>query len=384
MSSDNQAASRIILSHFDEAIVREALEECRSKFVGRPTIAFVFFSADWSAHAEELVELIQVYGHAEHVVGCSADGFIGTDQEDEGTSGCSLLLMELPHTEVEVFGFTEQEAADLDMEGKTKDGASWILLKNPAQLHAEEWIVRWNEAVNQAPTFGGLASGGHPEDFTVLRNGQTRNLACVAVRLHGGIRVEGVVSQGCRPIGDPFTITQVDDNQVIKIASQKAFEVLENAVMDLSPPERLAAQGNLFVGLAMNEYVEEFSRGDFLVRNILGGDPQSGILAVGAYPRTGQTIQFQIRDRDTADEDMRTLCEKKMRESGSPFGGLLFSCTGRGSRMFGVPNHDAGIIADTFGRIPMSGFFCNGEIGPIGDSNYLHGYTASTAFFYHA
>ena len=131
----------------------------------------------------------------------------------------------------------------------------------------------------------------------------------------------------------------------------------------------------------MDENVEEHKSGSFLVRSILGGDPEAGALALGAFPRVGQTLQFQMRDKDAADEELRRLCTEYQKAEGEPFGGLLFTCSGRGVRMFGVPNHDAGVAEDTFGKMPLAGMFCNGEIGPVGGTNFVHGFTASMALF---
>ncbi len=144
---------------------------------------------------------------------------------------------------------------------------------------------------------------------------------------------------------------------------------------------RERAQGNILVGLAVSEYVEDFHSGDFLVRSILGGDPDNGVLAVGANPRVGQTLQFQLRDRDAADGELRELLQRKRRElNPQPFAALLFTCGGRGKHLFGDPHHDAGLVESVFGPLPLSGFFCNGEIGSVGRRAYLHGFTASTAF----
>ena len=133
----------------------------------------------------------------------------------------------------------------------------------------------------------------------------------------------------------------------------------------------------------MDEYRDDFGRGDFLIRNLLGGDRESGAIAVSALPREGQTIQFQLRDAAAADEDLRLLLEEEraaMPAEGS-IAALLWSCNGRGQGLFGSPDHDAKAIADILGPIPLAGFFCNGEIGPVGSMNYLHGFTASIALF---
>lgn len=194
----------------------------------------------------------------------------------------------------------------------------------------------------------------------------------------------GIVSQGCRPIGDPYTITEVDDNVLLRIASRGAYEVLEETFEQLAEDEKARAQRNILAGLAMDENVDEHKRGSFLVRSIIGGDPEAGALALGAYPRVGQTLQFQMRDKDSADEELRQLCREFLSARGEPFASLLFACSGRGARMFGLPNHDAGVIEETFGKVPLAGLFCNGEIGPVGGTNFVHGFTASAAFFCNA
>ncbi|MEZ0386477.1 MAG: FIST C-terminal domain-containing protein, partial [Verrucomicrobium sp.] len=180
------------------------------------------------------------------------------------------------------------------------------------------------------------------------------------------------------PIGEPLTITRAEQNLIHQLASKSAYEQLQAAFHSLPETDREHAQGNILVGLAMTEYQEDFHTGDFLVRSILGGDPKLGILAVGATPRTGQTLQFQLRDHEAADTELREMLLQKRKElPRSPFAGLLFTCGGRGEQLFGKPHHDAGLFRDAFGAVPMAGLFCNGEIGTVGDRAYLHGFTAS-------
>ena len=127
--------------------------------------------------------------------------------------------------------------------------------------------------------------------------------------------------------------------------------------------------------------MEDFKRGDFLVRNIHRGSPQEGELEVGAEPRVGQTLQFQFRDRDAADQDLRDACEGFVEEFGIPEAGLVFPCGGRGIRMFGIPNHDAGIIEEILGPVSVGGFFCAGEIAPVSGTNFVNFYSVAVAFF---
>jgi small ligand-binding sensory domain FIST len=199
----------------------------------------------------------------------------------------------------------------------------------------------------------------------------------------GAVGLHGVISQGCTPIGETWTLTRVDGNVIQEIGNRPAYEVLVETFNTLPTREQRKTSGNLFIGLVVNEYLEEFHRGDFLVRNLLGVDPKSGVIAVGAQPRAGQTVQFHRRDAAAATEDMAELLARAQKQLGGAavYGGCLCCCNGRGRGLFGAANHDARMIQEKFGPLGMAGFFCNGEIGPVGERNFLHGYTASLALF---
>jgi small ligand-binding sensory domain FIST len=205
----------------------------------------------------------------------------------------------------------------------------------------------------------------------------------VAIAIGGLVELAGVISQGCTPIGETWTLTRVEQNLIHNIGNRPAYSVLAETFQKLPEEEQRKSQGNLFIGLVVNEYLEEFHRGDFLVRNLIGGDPKSGVLAVGAMPRAGQTMQFQRRDAAAATEDMTELLgvSKEKLAGATVYGGCLCCCNGRGRHLFGRANHDVEIIQRCLGPLGLAGFFCNGEIGPVGRKNYLHGFTASLALF---
>jgi small ligand-binding sensory domain FIST len=205
----------------------------------------------------------------------------------------------------------------------------------------------------------------------------------VAISIAGDVTLESVISQGCTPIGETWTITRADQNFIYEIANRPAYAVLAETFAKLAPDEQKKAQGNLFIGLVVNEYLDDFKRGDFLIRNLIGADAASGVLAVGAFPRPGQTIQFQRRDAAAANEDMMALLNRahEQLKDRTVYGGCLCSCNGRGSHLFGYPSHDAGMVQRRLGPVALTGFFCNGEIGPVGAKNFLHGWTASLALF---
>lgn len=383
----NCAASRLVLSAYSEPGVAEAARSILQEIGGRASCAFVFCSADYRPQLHDFLEVLQLNGHFPLIVGSSGSGLVGTGTEAESASGFSVLALNLPDTQLVPISFSGPDAPawdDADGWRKAAGGENadaWMLLADPTAVPSEQWLETWGRSFPGAPCFGGLASGGRAlEDMFVFRN---RDLleGGVALGFRGGVKIHTLVSQGCRPIGEALPVTGVEDNIIQTLGSRPAWRVLDDAFQSLTGTEKAAAKGNLFAGLAMTEYREEFHRGDFLIRNILGADEETGAVAVAAYPRVGQTVQYQLRDAAAADEDLTQLATS-LRDSGvKPFASLLFSCGGRGRGLFGTPNHDASILAETFGDHASAGFFCNGEIGPVGGKNFVHGYTASAALF---
>ena len=202
----------------------------------------------------------------------------------------------------------------------------------------------------------------------------------VAIALQGDVAVHAVVSQGCKPIGEPLTVTHAERNVLLTLGSRPAYEVLSDVYKELSDTEREQARGHLFAGIAVSEYLEDYKRGDFLVRNIIGADPKSGAVAINAVPRVGQTLQYQLRDSRVATDELRRLLRAQLGQSGpAPYAGLLCTCHGRGKGLFGGPNHDAGLINEFYPELPMTGLFANVQLGPVGERSFAHGYTASLA-----
>ncbi|MEK0447057.1 MAG: hypothetical protein RLZZ399_2378 [Verrucomicrobiota bacterium] len=379
----NAASSGLLLEPFSEEAVVRTARECLEKLGTNPSVALVFVSADYRPFLADFLELIQLHAHAGLILGGSTSSLIGVGQEAEGASGFSLLLLSLPATQLTALSFTEEQSDDFtptdwrELAGRGADSETWLVLANPFKTAAEPWLNTWSAAFPGVPTLGGLATGGPRGDDVFLFHNQSEVEAGIALGFKGGVKIHTVVSQGCRPIGEPHAITGGQENIVTSIGSISAYDRLNECIESLSPQEKARAAGNLFVGLALNEYVDEFQTGDFLIRNLLGADPESGAIALAAYPRVGQTLQFQLRDRHSAHEDLETLLLSRKQEHVRPIASLLFACGGRGEGLFGAPHHDAALLEETFGPLPGSGLFCNGEIGPVGGRNFVHGYTAA-------
>ena len=382
------AASRLVVGPFDEGLVRETAVQLREELDAPPTFALVFLTPDYSDRAAELLELVRVYGHVTTVVGCSGLGLIGPAREMEEGSGFSLMLVSLPGGRATAVPFDqdmiESSAGPVfwreKVGRKLADIRAFFVFLDPFALNREAWLKQWNAAFPRVPVFGSVAGGieGDTEAWVLCNQGTISG--GVALAIEGDFDVQAVVSQGCKPIGEPLTVTQAERNVLLTLGSRPAYEVLSDVYKELSDSEREQARGHLFAGLAVSEYLDEYKRGDFLVRNIIGADPKSGAVAINALPRVGQTLQYQLRDSRMASEELRRL----LREQAAilpepPFAALLCTCHGRGQGLFGRPHHDAGLLNDYFPELATTGVFSKSQIGPVGDRSFAHGYTAAIA-----
>ncbi len=377
----------------DEAGLQLWVGALRSRLsAAKVSLGVVFLTPHLFDRAAPVLEILRVHGQIPLLVGCSTTSLIHGGEELEEARGLVLALLHLPRVKLQALHFRQSQVEEANgpaywhMEtGIGPDQTNgWLVFADPYHLDPESWLRGWNEAYAPLPTLGGLASGEHSQQRTqVYLQGDVFEEGAVALSVGGGVELAGVVSQGCSPIGETWTITRAQQNFIVEIGNRPAYQVLAETFNRLSPDEKRKAHGNLFVGLAVNEYLEDFHRGDFLIRNLLAADPHSGTLAVGAWPRTGQTMQFQRRDAEAASEDLAALLRRAHDQfaSRAVYGACLCCCSGRGQRMFGRPHHDAALVQTHLGPLGLAGFFCNGEIGPVGERNFLHGFTASLGLF---
>ena len=369
------------------------MEELRARLAApRVSLGLVFMSPQFFPHARQVLEILRVHGRIPLLAGCSSAGLIAGGEELEGNPGLALALYSLPDADLKAFHFQQGQVDEANGPGywqmetglNAEQTNGWLVFADPFHLDCEHWLRSWNEAFAPLPVFGGLASGdGSTPHTQVYLDGDVFEEGGVALSIGGGVKMLGVISQGCTPIGETWTLTRAEGNLIHEIGNRPAYEILAETFNGMSAAEQKKSRGNLFIGLVVNEYLEEFHRGDFLVRQLIGADPRSGDIAVGAMLRPGQTVQFHRRDAQAATEDLLALLARTRAELKNMvvYGGCLCSCNGRGQGLFGSPNHDAQMIQEQLGPMGLAGFFCNGEIGPVGQLNFLHGYTASLALF---
>src|SRR5580692_7304895 len=310
------------------------------------SLGLVFMSPKFFPHAQQVLEILRVHAQIPLLAGCSSSGVIAGAEEIENAGGLVLSLYSLPGASLKVVRVNQAQvdAAEDKNSWHAETGLApeqvnvWLAFLDPFHMDAEAWLRSWNENYPGMPVYGGLASGNFPEPLTqIYLDGDVYEDGGVAIAVGGDVTLAGVISQGCTPIGEAWTLTRVEQNLIRHIGNRPAYTVLSETVSKLSPEDQRKAQGNLFIGLVVNEYLDEFHRGDFLVRNLIGGDPNSGVLAVAALPRAGQTMQFHRRDAAAATEDMGELLKRTKKSLGvaTIYGGCLFCCNGRGKGLFG-------------------------------------------------
>jgi small ligand-binding sensory domain FIST len=359
----------------------EAAREAREAIGGSAVdLAFLFLSADHLDEAEAALWTASNELDASNLLGCVAQGVVGRNHELEHGPGAAIWAAALPGTSIETFhaaAFGTDDGVAVTGIPPLEDADLVTLLVDPFSFPAAGFLAELDEV----PMVGGLAAGtGEPEGQALFLDGEVVRDGAVGAVLRG-VRVVTVVSQGCAPVGTDSVITNAEDNVVFELAGRSALDRLRDELRAMSTEQqRLAAQGGLLAGIVIDENRSEYRRGDYLMRGLVGADEDSGALAIGEPVRVGQTLRFHVRDAGSADEDLREGLADALHFD-SAAGALLFTCNGRGTNMFPAPDHDARVVAEALGGDALAGFFCAGEIGPVGGKPFLHGFTATLAIF---
>ncbi len=321
-----------------------------------------------------------------NVIGCSATGVIGAGQGVELTPAVSVWAGALGGARITTFALETMRADDrfvvIGLPDRVEDDRAAILLVDPYSFPADAFVERSAEVLGGLPLVGGLANGLRGGgSVRLFADGEVYDEGAVGVLLGGDLNVGTVVSQGCRPIGPSMVVTGAEENLLLELAGQPALARLEEIVSDLDEDDRELVAAGLQIGVVMDEYAERHERGDFLIRGVLGIDPEREAVAIGDVVEVGRTVRFQVRDAATADEDLYALLDAYREQGGRVEGALLFTCNGRGGAMFGSADHDPVAVRETLGPIGVAGFFAAGEVGPVGGHNHVHGFTASMLVF---
>ena len=391
-----------------EAALTEVVECAQHKLDAPADLGVIFISAAFASEYPRLMPLLQEKLSSIAVIGCSGGGVLGSDRaghptEVEGKAALSLTLAHLPDVSTKVFHIEPESLPDLDSPPHAwadligvpiEEQPHFILLADPFSSGTSDLLQGLDFAYPGAVKVGGLAStGAMAGRASLFADFQLYQEGVVGIALSGNLVMEAIVAQGCRPIGQPFRVTQGERNILLALEKQTdddmtnfgaqsctPLEALRSLIQDLSEADRALAQNSLFIGVARDEFKQELQQGDFLIRNLLGVDPRVGAIAIADRVRTGQRIQFHLRDARTSAEDLELLLQRYQQEevskTTSPVAAFMFTCMGRGEALYQQPNFDSSLFNRYFAAMPLSGFFCSGEIGPVAGATFLHGYTS--------
>jgi small ligand-binding sensory domain FIST len=393
----------------------------RSAAGSRIDVVFVFVSGEHVPHAEAVATVLRERLAPRHLIGTSAEGVVGGAVEVEGASAVSVLAMSLHGVTIRTFTDSDIPPIPDELDADTVASLAQGIGAGPDLRATFMFVdtfsvpmVRLLPALNAARRdphghprgvhVGGLASGAKaPGQTRLMLDDRVRTHGLVGLTISGPIRVDAMVSQGCRPIGQPFVITKARGNLILQLGGKPALDAIQEVVNDLTPQDQSKLHNSLLIGRVVNEYKDRFGRSDFLIRNIIGVDRDLKAVAIADIVRPGITVQLQLRDAATASEDLLMLLDAQQLH-GPPSAALLFTCNGRGTRLFAKPNHDASRVVSAFAgatpgegaakpgeeidagaaSLPLAGFFAAGEIGPVGGSgeeSFLHGQTACAVLF---
>ena len=383
----------------EQTPLSNAIEECVSSVNQQldgaaANLAVVFASFHYQEQFEDIPGLIRDQLDSPLVLGCSGGGIIGNGLEVEQQPALSITVASLPNVTLKAFHLQADDLPDLDAGPQTwedlvqvvkSDEPQFILLADPYSFPAQNLILGLDFAFDQSTKIGGLASGAQQQGQNALfLEGQVFRSGAVGVAMSGNVVVDTVVAQGCRPIGKPMRITQSQRNLLGGLDGRPPVEVLRELFEGLNERDRGLMRTSLFLGVVMDGFIDEPRQGDFLIRNVMGMDDRAGVLSIGEVLKEGQLVQFHLRDAETSAEDLVAVLDRYAGENreNQAQGALLFSCLGRGQYLYGKSNHDTEIFQNKLGSVPLGGFFCNGEIGPVSGTTFLHGYTSSFGIFH--
>lgn len=366
---------------------------------GAPDLLLAFLSPEHAGGCQQLAALASGRFPRALLVGCTAGGVIGGAHEAEDGPALSLTAAVLPGTSLTPLRVRAPASRDGEggiggpggpggiawpgeVAGPPEARPSFLLLADPFTADVAEVLETLDHAHPGAATFGGLASGGRaPGENRLLLRGEVHDAGLVGVALRGGVEVETLIAQGCRPVGEPMVVTRCRRTLLQELDGRPPLEVMTELYGSLDRRDRELMRHSLFLGLEMAPDSGR-GEGEVLVRNLMGIDPATGAVAVGGELRPRMVARFVLRDAHAAEEELRHMLARRRHASPErPAGALLFSCVGRGAGLFGHPDHDTSLFEEQLGPAPLGGFFCNGEIGPVGGRTYLHGYTSAFALF---
>ena len=369
-----------------DAAVTEAAEQLHGESgEASHDVAIAFVSAAYGSAIERLPQMLRPHLGDCLLLGCNAGGLIGGGSEEEEEPGVALLCGRLPDA---VLTGIHLEQATLPPLSASRENwwrlldlgpeseASFLLLADPATLDAEACARGLDRAFPGSTVIGGLTSGVlDPGASRLFTNSQVHRSGALLLALTGNVVIDSVLAQGCRPVGDPLFVTACEGNLISELDGRPPKELLSALFETLDEADRARFGDALCIGLALPGPRQTIGAGDFLMRNVLGLDPDNGALWIGSRIAPNAIVQFHLRDGQAASDELEERLALSLAGDLAPSAALLFACVGRGRNMFGVSGHDSGTLRRMI-DIPVAGMFSAGEIAPVQGATFVHGYSS--------
>ncbi|MCZ7573880.1 MAG: FIST C-terminal domain-containing protein [Ardenticatenaceae bacterium] len=390
MADQMHFASAITIEDSIETATGDLAAQIRTQMSGQTLdLALAFLSPHFGRVATSVASGLREALSPRTLLGCTAEGVIGPEKEIERGPAIALVAGHLPDVDLVPFVLPVTDwTQTLDSPAAFRQAVVapaatrlFVMLADPYSVPVEEVLGAFNSFYASVPVIGGMASGWpQPGGNALLLNDHVLSAGAVGVAFAGDVEVDVVVSQGCRPIGRTFTVSAARENVIVSLDGTPPLVRIQEVVAQLGEEDRALLKNGLLIGRAIDPHQETLGRGDFLIRSVMGVDPESGAIAVGDTIQDGEAVQFHLRDAVAAEEDLEMMLTPQLFFE-PPRGAFLFSCNGRGTRLYDHPDGDVSLIRQVLGDVSLAGFFCAGEIGPIGGKNFLHGHTASLVLF---
>ena len=369
-----------------EAAVDEATGQLSGDAARGPhDLAIAFVSAAYGTAVERLPQLLRPALGDCLLLGCNAGGLIGGGSEEEEEAGIALLCGRLPDAVLTAVHLEQESLPPLSASRETwwrlldidpEAEPSFLLIADPATLDAEACARGLDRAYPGSTVIGGLTAGMlAPGTARLVTDGEVHRSGGTLLALSGNVVVDPVLAQGCRPVGDPLFVTACDGNLIGELDRRPPKELLAALFASLDEADRARFGDSLCIGLALPGPRQTVGAGDFLIRNVLGLDPDSGALWIGARVTPNAIVQFHLRDGETASEELESRLSARLAGGAAPTAAVLFACAGRGKNLFGVSGHDSGTLRRMI-DIPVAGMFSAGEIAPVQGATFVHGYSS--------
>ena len=371
----------------------DAIAQCADEVDSDPDLVVVFVSPHFEGVLDLVPSLIRTHIGDSVTLGCLGGGVIGAGREIEGRPGVAISTALFHDVGIVPFYIQEEILPDGDASPdawetlvgvECSSGPSLMMLTSPFNFDTDKLIAGLDFAFPSSPKIGGIASGSTGTGQNLLFDGNhVYDQGALGIALKGNVTIDTVVAQGCRPIGDAMQITACQGNVLYELDGDSPIDILNVLYRNLGKRDQQLALHSLFIGMVMDPFNDDPKLGDFLIRNILGADKDQGALAISQMLSDGQTVQFHLRDAEASSDDLDAMLTKYATEKPiyEETGAMLFSCLGRGEYLYGRPDHDTDMFREKINAMPLTGFFCNGEIGPVGGTTFMHGYTSSFGIF---